>query len=140
MYLYSSIIVFLQKSTDVAKDWPSTTKILGQFFSLTLVIIIVVLLAHYSTKFFAKVSLNRGRNTNLSVIESIGIGYQQNIQLIRVCNKYIVVGVSKEKMVLLTELSEEEAMSLQNNKENLSIDKFKFNDVLEKIISSKNKK
>jgi len=83
---------------------------MGHIFRIVLATAGVALLAYYVTKMLA---LSRGRagrirGGNLQVVESIATGAQSMIQLIKAGDKYLVVGITKERVTLLAELSKEE--------------------------------
>ena len=83
---------------------------LGHFFRIILATAGVALLAYYVTKMLAlsRGRIGRGRGGNLQVVESIAVGAQSMIQLIKAGDKYLVVGITKERVTLLAELSKEE--------------------------------
>ena len=78
----------------------------GQFFYIVLVFAAVALLAFYATK--AVASAKRGsvrtNKRNLHVVESIGAGMQSTIQLVKVGERYFLIGVTKERVALLAEI------------------------------------
>ena len=84
--------------------------LLSQFIRIILATIFVAGLAYFATKLLA---LSRGRAAitrggNLKVIESIAIGMQSVLQLVKAGDKYLVLGITKERITLLAELSAEE--------------------------------
>ncbi|MCL2216344.1 MAG: flagellar biosynthetic protein FliO [Defluviitaleaceae bacterium] len=89
----------------------TASAMMGLFFRIILVTAFVALLAYFVTKLIA----SRGRaggwvkSGNLKIIESMAVGAQSMVHLIKAGEKYLVIGVSKERGVtLLTELSKEE--------------------------------
>lgn len=78
-----------------------------RLLQVILATIFVALLAYYSVKMMGLSRGRRGReNRNLSVVESIVVGAQSMVQLVRAGDKYLVVGVTKERVTLLAELDE----------------------------------
>ena len=73
--------------------------------------IFVALLAYYVTRLMAgarlRKSRSRGKGT-LQLIESINITRESGVHLVKAADKYMVVGVTKENVNLLAELSEED--------------------------------
>jgi len=62
-------------------------------------------LAYYATRFFTA----KARGTpygNLKVIEGLGVGQQGNVLLVKAGKKYILIGVTKERITFLAELGE----------------------------------
>jgi len=77
-----------------------------RFFGATL---FVALLAYYATKRMASASRGgvRGDAGNLSVVESVGVGGQAVVRLVRAGDKHFVIGVTKERVTLLGEVDSE---------------------------------
>jgi len=87
----------------------STSGLVWRFLQIVLATIFVVLLSYYLIKMMAIARGRRGRNShNLSVVESIAVGQQSMVQLVRAGDKYLVVGVTKERVTLLSELDKAE--------------------------------
>ena len=110
------------------QNWQATATLASQFFSIFLFGIgsgtdqifvvlrwvaataFVAVLAYYVTKMLA-LSRGRGRKGgNLRIVESISLGNQSVIHLIKAADKYLVVGVSRENITMLCELSEDEVV------------------------------
>ncbi|MCL1884787.1 MAG: flagellar biosynthetic protein FliO [Defluviitaleaceae bacterium] len=83
----------------------------GQFFNLLRFFgatLFVALLAWYCTKLLVGSRARMGRKSgNLSVVESVNVGGQAVVQLVRVGDKFIAIGVTKERITLLTEVDKE---------------------------------
>jgi len=102
---------FVPEATPTATDSPgwapaNPAGMLGQFLMLALVFVGVVVLAYFCTKWLGTAKQTR-RGANLSVLESMGMGQQSAIQIIRVGSKFFLVGITKEHVTLLSELDEE---------------------------------
>jgi flagellar protein FliO/FliZ len=50
----------------------------------------------------------RGASRNLQIIESIVVGIQTSVQIIRCGEKYLLIGVTKEQVTLLAEIPKEQ--------------------------------
>ena len=85
------------------------------FFRVIGATIAVSLLAYFTTKLFAKSRMAQSNDlaTNLQIVESIGIGAGNVVQIIKVGAKYIVIGVTKEQITMLTELSASEVQEIE---------------------------
>jgi flagellar protein FliO/FliZ len=82
-----------------------------RFFAATL---FVAILAYYATKKLAGARSGLGRKGgNLSLIESINIGGQAVVQLVKVGDKFLVVGVTKERVTLLGEVDKEQVVEIE---------------------------
>jgi flagellar protein FliO/FliZ len=81
-----------------------------RFFGATF---FVALLAWFVTKKMAG-SRGVGRETcNLSVVESLNVGGQAVVRLVRVGDKYLLIGVTKENVTLLAEIDEDQISEQQ---------------------------
>ena len=80
----------------------------GRFFYILLLVVCVALLAYWSTKLLASARGGRlrGGKRNLEMIDSMGVGAQTMVQIIRAGKKYALIGVTKEKVTMLAELNE----------------------------------
>lgn len=75
---------------------------------LLLVFFLILFAAYYVTKLIAKKGLLRGKTQNIELIESFRLNQNKMIQIVRIGNKYIVIGVSKDHFEYLTEVDPEE--------------------------------
>jgi flagellar protein FliO/FliZ len=80
----------------------------GQFLYILLLVVLVSVLAYYSTRWIASARFGRLGKRNLEIVESIGVGAQAFVQLIRVGKKYVLVGITRTQVSPLYELSEED--------------------------------
>jgi len=90
-----------------SSNWSGTLGFLGQFFYFLIVTVIVLFFAYCFIKLTTKARLSKQGGRNLEIIESIAVSYQNYIQLVRVCDKYILLGINKDKMTFLTEVDAE---------------------------------
>lgn len=114
------------------------------FFELLFIMLIFVLIivaCYYTTKWISKTNLVNRSAKNITVLETYQNAPGKVIQVVKVGKKYIVIGVTKEHMEMLTELSEDEYEEQQVSG---AIEEFKFQDVLLKMknetFGRKNKK
>lgn len=81
--------------------------LVGQFFSSLLLLGIILVAFYFLAKVVASYRYKGNKNSNIKIIESIGIGYQSMIQLIEVGNKIILIGVTKDKITFLCEVDKD---------------------------------
>jgi len=81
-----------------------------RFFGATL---FVALLAWFVTKKMAGARGASRETCNLSVVESIGLGGQAAVRLIKAGDKYLLVGVTRERVSLLAEIDKEQIIEHQ---------------------------
>jgi flagellar protein FliO/FliZ len=127
----STLFFINMKITDL------TPSLAGQFFYIFLLVIIVALLAYYSTRLLAS-SRNigrRGRKRNIIIVESIGVGMNAIVQVIKVGEKYFLIGVTKEQVNILAEIEESEIIITEPM--NIKMD-IPFKNILERYIKKEN--
>jgi|GEM_PF-799276 len=114
----------------------SAGDLIWRFLQIILATIFVVLLSYYSIKMFAIARGQRGRQgSNLSVIESIAVGQQSMVQLVRAGDKYLVIGVTKEKVTLLSEV--DKAIVIEPEPMSFSSADVPFGNVLSRFLPPK---
>ncbi len=79
-----------------------------RFIALFIVFIIVLVLAFYFTKWYANSGLVKKGYGNIQVVESYQLAPGKIIYIVKVGNKFVSIMTSKDNIVKLTELSEED--------------------------------
>ncbi|MCL2197718.1 MAG: flagellar biosynthetic protein FliO [Defluviitaleaceae bacterium] len=69
---------------------------------------LVAFLAYIATKKMVGARFSGQRSGNLSIVESVNVSGQAVVQLIKAGDKYIVIGVTKERITLLGEVDKEQ--------------------------------
>lgn len=64
--------------------------------------------AYYVTKFLARKGLNMANNKNLKVIETVHLGVDKSLILVKVGEQYLLLGSTQKTITLLTEVNKEE--------------------------------
>lgn len=107
-----------------------------QLVGIIIVFILILVGTYYATKWIGNSGFAGSRSRNIKVIETYKISQNNFIQILKIGEKYIAVGVSKDKVDFLTEL---EAGSLiieeQGDKPQMN-----FKDVFSKISEKHRKK
>ena len=88
-------------------DWTTQAQLVVRFFSTIFMVVVVALLAYYTTRMLASAKFTRGGRRNLEHIESIGVGPQSYIHIVRAGKKYVLIGVTRGNVNFLTEVDEE---------------------------------
>ncbi|MCL2617145.1 MAG: flagellar biosynthetic protein FliO [Defluviitaleaceae bacterium] len=103
-----------------------TLEIVGQIVYFVLVFAAVVALTVVSTKWIAGTRYRRASAGNLQIVESIAVGQQAYLQLVRVGSKYIVIGVSRGNVSFVCEVEESEVTlpEIKMPGESVVLDKF----------------
>jgi len=101
-------------------DWSNTFEVLGRFFYMAVVFVVILVLAYYSTKLVAAAKFSKRGSHNVQIVESVHVGFQSSIQLVKAGSKYFLIGVSKERVTFLTQVDEDglsfdDAADIKNN-------------------------
>lgn len=107
-----------------------------QVIVLMVLFIVVLFGAYFSTKLFGNFQIKKGSSKNIHQLESISVGPQKVIQLIKVGEEFILIGITKDKITYIKEI----------NKDNIDLNKYEkdksnqvvpFSKHLEKFLSKK---
>jgi len=105
--------------------------------SLILVFVLVVGLAYFATKYIAKFQANSMNNkTNMRVIESIRIGSNKFIAIVKIGEQFYAVGIGKEEIHIIDKLNPEEIKDyrvLDNGESGTKKEKMEFKEILSRI-------
>ena len=76
-----------------------------QFLTVLLVFILVLALTYFTTRFVGNYQKTRSINRNFEVIETYRITNGKYLQLVRIGEKYMVIGIGKDNITTICELS-----------------------------------
>ena len=105
-----------------------------QFISILIIFIAVLAATYYVTKWIANYQKGTESGRNIDVIETCKISATKYVQIIRIGERYVAIGVSKDEITNLGDVPAEDLQFNTESKENLS-----FKEVLEKIKGEKKK-
>lgn len=114
------------------KDVPerlSTGDNIWQLIGLVFILIFILAAAYFTTKFIGNIKLSQLKNSNFKVIDTYRISANKLMQIVKVGNKYLVIGIGKDNVNYITELEETEVYL----KETEVLAKQSFKQVLEKL-------
>ena len=100
-----------------------------QMLGLLVLLIIILIITYFTTKFIGGVRLGQLKDSNFKVIDSYRISSNKVIQIVKIGNKYIVIGIGKDTINYITELEETEVV----NRELHTTQKQSFKQTFEKI-------
>lgn len=100
----------------------------GHFVYLLIVFAVIIMLAYFSARW-----INSAKNTalsgkNMNVIETRAIAPGASLQIVKVGEKIVLLGITKEKISFLTEINKTDIAEQENNIKN------PFEDVLNKFM------
>lgn len=101
-----------------------------ELFGSILIFILVLVACYYTTKWIGKTELLNHPAANISVLETYRIAPGKVIQIVKTGEKYIVIGVTKDHIEKLAELSKEE----YTEKVQISKPDGQFGDILTKTM------
>lgn len=88
----------------------------------------ILFLAYWSSKLTARLQNKTMQNGNVEIIETVRIQNNKYIQVIKIADKYIAVGVGKDEVHFLSELSADSVV-----RRTVDVKKTDFKDVLNKF-------
>lgn len=88
-------------------NWSQTFRMLGQFFFLIFAFLLVLVLTYYVTRGIGMVQHGRLKGSNMQIMESLVIGPQKMLQLVKVGERFFLIGITKDSIVYLSEMKEE---------------------------------
>ncbi len=109
-----------------------------QLFSVIILFVVVLALTYFVTRWIAKIQGGRSFNTNIEVIETFRITNSKYIQIVRTGNVYLVIGICKDTITMLTQLDESQLEEVKSIKQDTNGNNFA--DILEKVKNIKPKK
>ena len=119
----NSARVYLAKNAQsVHSGWDNLLQLLGLLF----VFIVVLLAAWYVSRFVGNKAMGGFGNRNINKIESFRLENNKAIQIVRIADKYLAIGVSKDEINVLAQLNEEDIIITSRDDNN----NLKFKDIL----------
>jgi len=106
------------------------TEYVFQLIWYLIAFLLVIGLAYYITRFIGQSTLRYTRSTNLQVIDYVMLGRDKGLYILKVGNKFFLIGVSNTNITYLTEINKEDLKFVTNDKNfvtnlNTSIEKLK---------------
>lgn len=90
----------------IALTYVPRTNSFVQFMTALLVFVFVVLLTRFSIKWVGKLQKVNSNNKNMEIIETLKLAPNQFAQIIKVGERYFLIGIGKEETTYFAELSE----------------------------------
>ncbi|MSS63000.1 flagellar biosynthetic protein FliO [Velocimicrobium porci] len=83
---------------------------LFNLFGILLVFLFILGLSYLVTKFIGKSNLLQQKNKNIQIIETYKIAPNKYIQIVRIGEKYLALGIGKEEIEFLTEIPNDQLL------------------------------
>lgn len=119
--------------SELLKDTSSPLGSFMQLIGLILLLIVILIATYYTTRFVGRMKLGQMKESNFKVIDAYRISPNKVVQIVKIGNKYIVLGIGKDTINYITQLDEAEVFI----RENSAGEKMSFKQILEKIKSNK---
>ena len=103
-----------------------------QFLTVFLVFILVLALTYYTTRFVGNYQKARSVNRNFEAIETYRITNGKYLQLVRVGEKYMVIGIGKDNVTCICELSADDIRPVTGSSQQGAETFQSFRSILEK--------
>ena len=99
-----------------------------QPIGILILFFIILYGAYLVSRYAGKLQSGRTAGRNMTIIEAISVGPQKTLQIVRVGKTYMVVGVSRDHITYMREVTEEE-LNLESLEKPLP-----FSSILNKVI------
>lgn len=83
-----------------------------QLLGVLLIFVFVLAITYFTTKWIAGYQKSRSFNKNLKVIETLRLTQNKYIQIVEAGEIYLVIGVGKDEITMLTTLTKEQLKDL----------------------------
>ena len=111
----------------------TTAGSISQLITVIFIFIIVLGVTVWATKLIGNYQKMQGYNRNLEIIETLRITNNKFLQIVRVADKYIVIGIGKDEVSMITEIDGDELLKVSAEKGNI---KESFTDIINKAKST----
>jgi len=85
-------------------DWSSS---IGRSFIYIFILLAVLFIAYYLTRFF-NTRVRGFQGGNIKIVEGMGVGQNGNLLIVKAGKKYLLLGVTKEKISYLSDIDAED--------------------------------
>ena len=104
-----------------------------ELFGLVILLILVLVAAYYTSRFVGKYKLGQLKDSNIRIIEACKISTNKMLQIVKICDKYVVLAISKDNITFITELDESQILTHDINEG----EKQSFRQIFDKIKGKK---
>lgn len=110
----------------------STLNSFDNFFQLimsVILLLVIMVVAYFVTRWIGNMGNTQLNNKNIKVIEGRRVGQNKFVEIVKVGNKYFVLGIGKDEISCLGEVKEEELVISEDTMKPLP----DFNQILTKM-------
>lgn len=98
-------LIYLLASTDQASNYSGNSFV--QLIYIFFIFVIIIIGAYYTSRVLGKYQGNKIKNGNLKIIEAVSVGPQKSLQLVKIGDEFILIGVTKDRITFMKEVSGE---------------------------------
>ncbi len=92
---------------------------------------LILAAAYYSSKFLSRKALGRGSAKNMKLVESMPMGADKSLHLVKVGSQYFLIGSASKSLFMMSEIEKEKLFEAQQNDglnlENYEIENYEDN-------------
>ncbi|MCR4989377.1 MAG: flagellar biosynthetic protein FliO [Lachnospiraceae bacterium] len=85
----------------------SRTDSVVQFLTLLIIFLFIIAVTYFTVRWMSRIQQGQSKYTNIEVIETRGIANNKYLQIVKAGGKYLLIGVGKDEINVLTELDED---------------------------------
>ena len=100
-----------------------------QFLTLLIIFAFVIAVTYFTVRWISKVQQGQSKCSNIEIIETKRITNNKYLQIVRSGDKYMLIGIGKDEISMITELNEDELITASAD----SAGNVNFKDVLAKV-------
>lgn len=89
----------------------STLNTLNNFFQLVVLVIVflvIMIVAYLVTRWIGNINNGQQNNKNIKIVEGCRVGQNKFVEIVKVGDRYFVLGIGKDEILCLGEVKEEE--------------------------------
>lgn len=79
-----------------------------QFLTLLIIFAFVIAVTYFTVRWISKVQQGQTKCSNIEIIETKRITNNKYLQIVRAGDKYILIGIGKDEINMISELNEDE--------------------------------
>ena len=107
----------------------SKTDSVVQFLTLLIIFAFVIAITYFTVRWISKVQQGQSKCSNIEIIETKRITNNKYLQIIRAGDKYMLIGIGKDEISMISELNEDELIFTSHEVSS----NMNFKDVLSKV-------
>ena len=100
-----------------------------QFIAIIFIFVAILVAAYFVTRWIGTAGMSQYHNKNIRIIEGCRVGQNKMVQIVKVGNKYFVLGIGKDEISCLGEVKEEDLAIAEDEIKPLP----EFKDILAKV-------